>query len=87
MYFVFPTSYGRLINNVFFQRAIPINTVIDILEIADSETFVLIDELCAGTDPQEGAVLAEVILKELVKKQARSICFGREFIPFVGVTI
>lgn len=26
MYFVFPTSYGRLINNVFFQRAIPINT-------------------------------------------------------------
>ena len=26
MYFVFPTSYGRLINNVFFQRAVPINT-------------------------------------------------------------
>lgn len=47
--------------------------VIDILEIADNETFVLIDELCAGTDPQEGAVLAEVILKELVKKQAQSI--------------
>ena len=26
MYFVIPTSYGRLINNVFFQRAVPINT-------------------------------------------------------------
>ena len=26
MCFVFPTSYGRLINNVFFQRAVPINT-------------------------------------------------------------
>ena len=47
--------------------------VIDILEQADSDTFILIDELCAGTDPQEGAVLAEIILKEFVKKQAQSI--------------
>ena len=47
--------------------------VIDILELADSETFILIDELCAGTDPQEGAVLAEVILKDFVKKQAQSV--------------
>ena len=47
--------------------------VIEILNIADSETFVLIDELCAGTDPQEGATLAEVILKELVKKRAQSV--------------
>ena len=47
--------------------------VIDILELADSETFILIDELCAGTDPQEGAVLAEIILKEFVKKMAQSV--------------
>lgn len=47
--------------------------VIEILNLADSDTFVLIDELCAGTDPQEGATLAEVILKELVKKQAQSV--------------
>lgn len=47
--------------------------VIDIMENADSGTFVLIDELCAGTDPQEGAVLAEVILKYLASKQAQSI--------------
>ena len=47
--------------------------VIEILNIADSDTFILIDELCAGTDPQEGATLAEVILKELVKKRAQSI--------------
>ena len=47
--------------------------VIDIMENADSDTFVLIDELCAGTDPQEGAVLAEVILKYLATKQAQSI--------------
>ena len=47
--------------------------IIDILENADSETFILIDEMCAGTDPQEGAVLAEIILKEFTKKQAFSI--------------
>ena len=47
--------------------------VIEILEMANSETFVLIDELCAGTDPQEGAILAEVILKDLAKKQSLSV--------------
>lgn len=47
--------------------------VIDILENADSETFILIDELCAGTDPQEGATLAEVIMKEFAKRHAQSI--------------
>lgn len=47
--------------------------VISILNKANSETFVLIDELCAGTDPQEGAVLAEVILKDLVKRNATSV--------------
>ena len=47
--------------------------VIDILENADSETFILIDELCAGTDPQEGAVLAETILKEFVNKQSLAV--------------
>ena len=47
--------------------------VIDIMENANSDTFVLIDELCAGTDPQEGAVLAEVILKYLTTRQAQSV--------------
>lgn len=47
--------------------------VIDILKLADKETFVLIDELCAGTDPQEGAILAEVIMKSLAKKEALSV--------------
>ena len=47
--------------------------VIDILALADSDTFILIDELCAGTDPQEGATLAEVILKETAKKRAQSV--------------
>ena len=47
--------------------------IIEILENTDSETFILIDEMCAGTDPQEGAVLAEIILKEFAKRQAFSI--------------
>jgi DNA mismatch repair protein MutS2 len=47
--------------------------IIEILNIADSNTFVLIDELCAGTDPQEGAILAEVILKSLAKKSTMSV--------------
>lgn len=47
--------------------------VIEILNMADSDAFILIDELCAGTDPQEGATLAEVILKEFVKKRSQSI--------------
>lgn len=47
--------------------------VIEIVEMANSETFVLVDELCAGTDPQEGAILAEVILKDLAKKQSLSV--------------
>jgi len=47
--------------------------VISIIGQASSETLVLIDELCAGTDPQEGAVLAEIILKDLAKKNALSV--------------
>ena len=47
--------------------------VIEILNLANNETFILLDELCAGTDPQEGAILAEVILKDLAKKGAVSV--------------
>ncbi len=47
--------------------------IISILNHADMESIVLIDELCAGTDPQEGAILAEVILKYLSKKKVASV--------------
>lgn len=47
--------------------------IIDIINYSDSETILFIDELCAGTDPQEGAILAEVILKNLAKKKVASV--------------
>lgn len=47
--------------------------IIDILNQSNSDSFVLIDELCAGTDPVEGAVLAEVILKRLQKLSVNSV--------------
>lgn len=47
--------------------------LIKILDQSDANTFIVIDEICAGTDPQEGSVLAEVILDALSSKQALSL--------------
>ncbi|MBQ3311896.1 endonuclease MutS2 [bacterium] len=49
------------------------NNIINILNIANSDTLVLLDEICAGTDPQEGVSLAEVILEDIVNKDAFSV--------------
>lgn len=46
--------------------------IIDILQKSDNKTFVIIDEICAGTDPEEGAVLARVILEKLAQKEVFS---------------
>ena len=47
--------------------------IIEILKESDDETFVLLDEICAGTDPVEGAVLAQGILEKLAQKQVTSV--------------
>ncbi|MBD5402548.1 endonuclease MutS2 [bacterium] len=47
--------------------------IIEILKQSNEESFVLLDEVCAGTDPVEGAVLAHGILEKLEQKQVTSV--------------
>ena len=50
-----------------------IKNIKEILDDADSETFILIDEIAAGTDPKEGASLAKAVMETFVEKGALSL--------------
>ena len=47
--------------------------IIEITKNADDKTLVLLDEIGAGTDPEEGAALAKAILKYLSEKGSKVI--------------
>lgn len=47
--------------------------IVDILSKADDQTLVLLDELGAGTDPQEGSALARAILSHLLERRVQTI--------------
>lgn len=50
-----------------------IKNIKEILDNADSDTFILIDEIAAGTDPKEGASLAKAVMETFVQKGALSL--------------
>ncbi len=45
--------------------------VIHIMKVADENTLILLDELCAGTDPAEGAALSVAIIEYLRQSGAK----------------
>ena len=47
--------------------------IIEMLNTSNDKTLCLIDEICAGTDPQEGAILAETILNDMANKGITTI--------------
>jgi DNA mismatch repair protein MutS2 len=47
--------------------------IISIIENSDENSLVLFDELCAGTDPIEGAALAKAILIKLAQKNVKTV--------------
>ena len=48
--------------------------IIDILNKTNDKSIILLDELCSGTDPSEGAVLSIALLEKFKKQNATMLC-------------
>ena len=47
--------------------------IIELINLSDENSLILLDEFCSGTDPQEGSALAISILKELLNKNVMGV--------------
>ena len=50
-----------------------IKNIVDITKLADEKSFVLIDEIGAGTDPEEGGALGQAVIEHLLDKNSFGI--------------
>ena len=50
-----------------------VTNLVRMLKMVNSETLVILDELAAGTDPDEGSALAQALLEELVARGASAV--------------
>ncbi|CAI8808216.1 DNA mismatch repair protein MutS2 [Brevibacillus sp. IT-7CA2] len=64
---------GQSIEQALSTFSAHIHNVLEILQITDASTLVLIDEMATGTDPGEGVALSIAILEELHRRGATVI--------------
>jgi DNA mismatch repair protein MutS2 len=75
---VFPSIYVDIGDEQSIEQSLStfsshIRNIIAMLEHVGSDSLVLLDEVGAGTDPQEGSALARAIISELLRKRAMVI--------------
>ena len=75
---VFPSVYVDIGDEQSIEQSLStfsshIRNIISMLDHVGSDSLVLLDEVGAGTDPQEGSALARAIISELLRKRAMVI--------------